>query len=252
MCFIYYNIGYMRNKEIPRVSVDTREYISSRTKIAKSGMAPGQEPMDLGLVYSDLGIRNSKLGHKIKGNYSTHKEQPLTPLIKKERIGKPDVAYMSKKNLDIIRGRIKFEGSDEQLTARLVVFVGCFKQAEKATEIVMNQREEIAKGYLVKLNNSTIAQEATNIDDWQTPFGYKMYECLGVFDNFKGTGKVSTDKSTRGWSTSQKYRRENGELTQYIDYPDNLYINDTFFARPDDAVEVRHSKYEKTDFWWQA
>lgn len=179
-------------------------------------------------------------------------EIPIKPKTKKERKGKPNIAYMSGENLNIIRKRIGFDGSNEQLAMKLVVFVGGFKEAEKATEIVINQREEIEKRYLVKLNNSTIAREVTNIDDWTTPFGYKMYECLGVFDDFKDTGKVSTDKSTRDWSTFQKYIRENGELVQYIKHPEPLHVRDTFFARPDDAVEVRQSRYEKTAFWWQA
>lgn len=147
----------------------------------------------------------------------------------------PDVAYMNSENLGLIRERIKFNGSDEELIGKLVVFTG------KKTEIKIDPQEEKIKKYSVNLNIGIIAWEKLAIDDFDIPNGYRFYEILGVYSEYKATGKVSTDKCTRGYATIQRSDRT---------HPDPFYLGEGFFAKPEDAIKVKKSKYEKTGYFW--
>ncbi|MDD4938148.1 MAG: hypothetical protein PHX34_04030 [Candidatus Shapirobacteria bacterium] len=143
----------------------------------------------------------------------------------------PDVAYMNSENLGLIRERIKFNGSDEELIGKLVVFMG------RKTEIKLDHKEK----FTTNLNIGVIAQETLYIDEWQIPEGYKYYQLLGVYSEYKATGKVSTDKSVRDYATIQRSN---------CPHPETFHLGGCFLAKSKDAIKVKKSKYEKTGYFW--
>ena len=149
---------------------------------------------------------------------------------------------MNSENLGIIRERLKFKGTDKELTDRLVVFSGNPEDKKKATEIKLDPKKENKRGYTTRLNMSIIAQEALAIDDFDVPNGFKFYQLLGVYRQYKGTGKVSTDKATKRCATVQRSN---------CPHPDYIYLGEHFFADPNNAIEVKKSKYEKTGYYWK-
>lgn len=173
---------------------------------------------------------------------SQQKESLHLPEIISRNKPKPDMAYMNVDNLDIIRERVLQKGlslntsSYDELTKGLVVF-------SRGTIIGLSPKEELNQGYLVRFNIGVIACTTSALEnDYQTPFGQTGYQILGVFNEYKGTGRVSTDKATRKYVTIQR---------SDVDHPQPLAIYECFFANPNNSIEVRKSRFGKTEYWWK-
>lgn len=154
----------------------------------------------------------------------------------------PSCAYINTEGLMIIRNRINenkmvFSGSNEELANKLVVFMG------GRTKIHLDPTEEFKKGYEIRLNIGIIAWKTPATDDQDIPVGHDFYQFLGVYKEYKATGKVSTDKSTRKFATIQKSNKN---------HPENIYVGEYFFAKPQDAIMVRKSSstIERTGYYW--
>lgn len=155
---------------------------------------------------------------------------------------KPSLAYMNGENLDIIRDRVLARrllldiSSHEALAKGLVVF-------RRGTKIQLSPKEELMRGYSINLNISIIACPTSILEnDLDTPIGRNDYQILGVFNEFKGTGRVSTDKATRDYITIQR---------SDIAHPQSLAIYECFFANPSDSIKVKESRFGKTSFWYK-
>ena len=160
---------------------------------------------------------------------------------------KPDCAYINSEGLRIIRNRINKRNddlkrdplncSDDELANLLTVF-------EKGTEIYLNPPHKETSKYSICLGIDVIAWKTPYMDtqDVEKSVGYEKYQLLGVYRQFKGTGKPSTDKAIRGYATIQRSDR---------DHPEDFFVESCFFTRPDKAVLVKKSKLEKTSFYWK-
>ncbi len=152
----------------------------------------------------------------------------------------PVCAFINTEGLMIIRDRVNekrnaFVGTDEELAKKLVVFMG------GRTKIQLDPSEESRKGYEVKLNIGIIAWETPAIDEQDIPDGHGFYQLLGVYREYKATGKVSTDKSIRKYATIQKSNKN---------HPEAFYVGECFFARQKEAIKVKKSNYERTGYFW--
>jgi len=158
----------------------------------------------------------------------------LRRLAKKD---KPRGAAISAEVLRIIQERInkkKKENnqpeillSDVDFAKRLVVF-------KRGTEI-KTDRDDVE----TRVNNSIVAWESQSMDPQDIPYGYKFYQLLSVFAEFKATGKVSTDKCTRSYATFQR---------SDCVHPENLRVSEFFYANPLNEIRVIKSRFEKTGF----
>ena len=165
---------------------------------------------------------------------------PPTPRIIQEPIvrseeRRPNIAYINSENLDIIKKRIDFPRSDEELIEKLVVFQGW------KTEIKIGPIKEKNK-YSVKLNLGVIAQEIPATDEWEVSDGYKFYQLLGVYSEYNGNPKVNKNKSIRDYATIQRSN---------CPHPEPFHVGENFFAKPEDAIEVKRSKFERTGYSWK-
>jgi len=159
----------------------------------------------------------------------------LRRLAKKD---KPRGAAISAEVLRIIQERInkkKKENnqpeillSDVDFAKRLVVF-------KRGTEI-KTDRDDVE----TRVNNSIVAWESQSMDPQDIPYGYKFYQLLSVFAEFKATGKVSTDKCTRSYATFQR---------SDCVHPENLRVSEFFYANPLNEIRVIKSRFEKTGFY---
>ncbi len=159
----------------------------------------------------------------------------LRRLAKKD---KPRGAAISAEVLRIIQERInkkKKENnqpeillSDVDFAKRLVVF-------KRGTEI-KTDRDDVE----TRVNNSIVAWESQSMDPQDIPYGYKFYQLLSVFAEFKATGKVSTDKCTRSYATFQR---------SDCVHPENLRVSEFFYANPLNEIRVIKSRFEKTSFY---
>lgn len=164
----------------------------------------------------------------------------VIPEIVPRKSVKPDIAYMNIENLGIIRDRVLRRrllldtSSYEALAKELVVFRG-------GTKIELSPKEELQRGYSVRLNIGVIACTTSVLeDDLETPFNRDSYQILGVYNQYKGTGRVSTDKATREHITIQR---------SDVNHPQSFAIYECFFANPQDAIKVKKSNFGKTGYW---
>ena len=118
--------------------------------------------------------------------------------------------------------------SDVDFAKRLVVF-------KRGTEI-KTDRDDVE----TRVNNSIVAWESQSMDPQDIPYGYKFYQLLSVFAEFKATGKVSTDKCTRSYATFQR---------SDCVHPENLRVSEFFYANPLNEIRVIKSRFEKTGFY---
>ena len=167
-------------------------------------------------------------------------EVSVIPDIAVRKSIKPDLAYMNVDNLDIIRDRVLRRrllldtSSYEALAKELIVFRG-------GTKIELSPKEELKRGYSVRLNIGVIACPTSVLEnDFETPFNRDSYQILGVYNEYKGTGRVSTDKATREYITIQR---------SDVNHPQSLGIYECFFANPTDSIKVRKSNFGKTGYW---
>jgi hypothetical protein len=102
--------------------------------------------------------------------------------------------------------------------------------------------EEKRRKYSVRLNIGIIAWKYQVIDNYTVPDECDSYQILGVYNQFKGTGKVSTDKCLRKFATIQKSNSN---------HPESVRVGSIFFAKPKDEISVRMSDSGETKYLYK-
>lgn len=183
-------------------------------------------------------IRQNLIDKLKESSVSAIKNKTMDYLRRLAKEKKPRGAAISTEVLRIIKERInkkrkennqpEISLSDVDFAKKLVVF-------RRGTEI-KTDRDDVE----TRLNSTVVAWEAESMDPQDVPYGYKFYQLLSVFADFKATGKVSTDKCTRLYATIQE---------SDCDHPKNLRVSEFFCANHLDEIKVMKSRYEKTSFY---
>ena len=163
------------------------------------------------------------------------RELALTVEPKTKEWEKPYAASINEDNLAVIREVTHSRDANEDLIKKLVVFYG-------RTPISLEPAEEKRRKYSVRLNIGIIAWKYQVIDNYTVPDECDSYQILGVYNQFKGTGKVSTDKCLRKFATIQKSNSN---------HPESVRVGSIFFAKPKDEISVRMSDSGETKYLYK-
>ena len=220
-----------------RVDIYTHELVIPSIAEIDRATSGKRTPMSIDLISSQ--ITESLMEDLQRRENLNPTKDPMVKLRDLAKKEKPQGAAMSTELLRIIKERINRQRkkkdqpevvlNDTEFAKKLIVF-------RVGTEIKTDPDDTETR-----INSSVVAWETNSMDNQDIPYGCKFYQLLGVFAEFKATGKVSTDKCTRSYATIQR---------SDCVHPENLRVSEFFYANPLDEIKVIKSRFEKTGFYY--